>query len=605
MGDTLLTYAVATEPDPLRTSPPSGGLRLARRAVARDELRLAELTIEVTNGTTQLIQCQSISFDLPIGENAKDFLESAAGITTVAPEGWTLEASAGGLFIATPKTDANGEIGKSALTFVLSNLEVNRQPGTFQLLITEESGDPAEAHTLALPLTKFPPRLEALFPFEADPPVVSQGDGVTLFWDAADGGTYAIEYGDVKIMHPKDEPTRPLPARGSYRVDGLESNLTVFNLLATYPGKNRAVVVKRQVVVTVNPPPTKIKLFHGELRVADDGRQELTLTWDADAEYCTLTGDPRLMRPSLTDGSYKLQLDLRGRSGQTYELAAVRPRAGSDTASLAVDWQVKDTMRVPLKDLQNAIAVSPDGTRLYVAGDLNRANSIQVFDAQTLKPVGSPVSTEIRILRLVASPDGNLLYAAGEEEGRKTSYLHILDARTLLPNHGQKLMLPIVDVAVSPDGKTFHMNHGDRIRNVLAGTYYTIADSGPLPSWKYRFALSHDGARLFVMDFGSSLKFSIYDAKTLKPVGVDVPLDRDFSPHSMSDSPDGQRLHLMGYADIRTIDAHTFKLIGQHVRHSNGMSHAVSPDGMRLYLLKEMGITIMSALSVTGGRAPS
>ena len=144
MSTTLLSYAVATNPDPIQSSQPQA------------QPSLVTLTIVVSNNTHQLIQCKSIVFTLPVGVNAKELYSDISGIMTTAPVGWSMTQIAGGNFQAVPDTSGDGNIGGAGLVFVFSNIQVNEQPGTFALTIVENAGQ--QAGTTNILLAKFPPQ---------------------------------------------------------------------------------------------------------------------------------------------------------------------------------------------------------------------------------------------------------------------------------------------------------------------------------------------------------------------------------------------------------------------------------------------------------------
>ncbi|HEY0319610.1 MAG TPA: hypothetical protein VGC66_01435 [Pyrinomonadaceae bacterium] len=243
MSQMLLTYAVLTTPDPLQASPQTG------------DPSLATLMIVVSNNTHQLIDCQSLSFSFLQGTDAKDFFSDSTGIGTSAPAGWSITQD-GALFTATPDTSADGKVGAAGLTFVLTNIKVNEQPGTTNMTITEVTS--SNTGTLSYPLAKFPPQF-FVGQLQANPVNVVEGASTTLSWSGSSGANYEIQYQDVDgntvtIAHPKNEPDQPLPSTGSYTVDDLQADPTVFTLIVTLQvdGESSSLQVQRQFVVAVS-----------------------------------------------------------------------------------------------------------------------------------------------------------------------------------------------------------------------------------------------------------------------------------------------------------------------------------------------------------------
>lgn len=280
MADLLLAYAVSTDPDPLQAATVEG-------------LPPATLTIVVSNDTRAVVECQSISFSFKVGKNAKDLTEDAGHVVTTKPDGWSFVRS-GGVFTATPATPADGRVGSAGLTFTISNINVNTQPGTFDLTVTEVASQPrlsppvpAETRTNDIPLAKFPAHF-TVGELKATPPIIPKGGSTTLSWDGTGGATYELQYADddgntVTIKHPKGESNRPLPPTGSYTVNDLQHDPTVFYLIVTLqvPGQDYPVVFQRDRTVTVAPPKPVINCFRIEAEPARPDRPpSFMLSWD-------------------------------------------------------------------------------------------------------------------------------------------------------------------------------------------------------------------------------------------------------------------------------------------------------------------------------------
>lgn len=236
MSNPLLSYSVSTTPDPIQASP------------SQDSPSLATLSIVVSNNTHQIITCKSITFSFTVGKNAKDFSNDTTGITSSTTPGWSINQS-GGVFTATPNTPTAGQVGAGGLSFELSGIKVNQQPGTFDFTITEVTEPGDQTGTLTIPLGKFPPQFK-VNDLTADPLSVGPGGPTTLYWSGSTGANYAIEYNDVTITKTKDG--QPLPPIGSYTIDNLQSD-TTFNLVVSYqvPGQDQPVTVERSRTVAV------------------------------------------------------------------------------------------------------------------------------------------------------------------------------------------------------------------------------------------------------------------------------------------------------------------------------------------------------------------
>jgi SnoaL-like domain len=230
VGSPLLSYAVLTDPDPLRASP-GGGY----------EPNLASLTVVVTNDSGAPVQVRSIILRLPEGSGAGHLTPNISGINSEVPDRWHLTKKEGRFTLA-PELAEDGilEVGEG-LFIALSEIEVNDRPGVWGLEIVEETGE-ATAGSLTIPLTKFPFELY-VSDLGAMPLIVEPGGSTTLYWEGSDGATYRLYDG---------QSTTDVPGVGSYTVDGLMQT-TTFYLTATLVGGEDQPPVIRERTVTVKP----------------------------------------------------------------------------------------------------------------------------------------------------------------------------------------------------------------------------------------------------------------------------------------------------------------------------------------------------------------
>ena len=284
MSSTLLSYAILPNQDPIQASPQKG------------PASLLTLTIVVSNNTHKLIDCRSISFGFLKGTDAKDLLSDATGIGTAIPKGWKL-TQIGALFTAKPDTAKDGKIGAAGLTFVLSNIKVNQQPGTTDMTITEVTTK--NTGTFVQSLEKFPQQFQ-VDQLTAEPLIVVQGSSTTLNWSGSSGATYELLYLDedgntVTIMHPKGEPSQPLPPAGSYTIEDLQvTPVMTFYLLVTLKirKQDKPLQAQRECLVTVNPPRPAINSFTITANPVTPGQQlSFILNWDVVGSFQITAND--------------------------------------------------------------------------------------------------------------------------------------------------------------------------------------------------------------------------------------------------------------------------------------------------------------------------
>jgi hypothetical protein len=285
MSTPLLTYNVTSNPDPIQASPTTGNSSLAT------------LVIVASNSTSRIIDCKSIVFSFPVGQNAKDFSGDTTGIQTTPPSGWSIEQSSG-VFTAAPDTPVAGHVGPAGLTFVFSQIKVNQQPGTFDLTVTETTA--TQTGVLVIPLGKFPPQF-IVKPLKASPLSVGPGGSTTLTWCGSSGATYVLQYNDVVITKTTDG--QPLPAIGSYAVKDLQED-TTFSLVVTLqgPGEGQPMVQRQCTVTVVRAQIFQFNAF--PLTLGMDATCKLS--WETNADQCYL--DPGNQNVSAPDGSTSMPI---------------------------------------------------------------------------------------------------------------------------------------------------------------------------------------------------------------------------------------------------------------------------------------------------------
>jgi YVTN family beta-propeller protein len=104
---------------------------------------------------------------------------------------------------------------------------------------------------------------------------------------------------------------------------------------------------------------------------------------------------------------------------------------------------------IPDIEIANGLATSPDGSRLYVTGEV--AKTLYVVDTETMEVINE-VHTTGRPAALDVSKDGRRIYVGVQDQG--ATGLNIYDAATLtlvknLPLEGMRTHY----VLVTPDGK--------------------------------------------------------------------------------------------------------------------------------------------------------
>jgi DNA-binding beta-propeller fold protein YncE len=289
--------------------------------------------------------------------------------------------------------------------------------------------------------------------------------------------------------------------------------------------------------------------------------------------------------------------------------------------------------------IANSLAVSPDGTKVFVTGSsyLKRSNfdyATVAYDAATgarlwVKPYNGPGNNQDRALSLGVSPDGTRVFVTGWSGGVSSSSDYgtlAYDAFT-----GKRLWLARYNgpansiddaraLAVSPDGSKVFVT-GSSFGVTSNGDYATVAYDASTGAnlWVKRYsspgnqydqanaaAVSPDSSMVFVsgQSGGSQSDYVTiaYDATSGAPRWVkryNGPGSRGSLATSLGVSPDGTSVFVTGssntsqhFLDYATVayDASTGATLWVARYHSPAqrdnyaLSLAVSPDGTQLYV---------------------
>ncbi len=227
--------------------------------------------------------------------------------------------------------------------------------------------------------------------------------------------------------------------------------------------------------------------------------------------------------------------------------------AGPGTSSQIAVLNTATGLAVPQSLNLNPVvmAVSPDGTKLVVAGDLNGNDSLSIVDVASLtvtSTIPSPLFTENGI---VFSPDSSRYYVGGV--GFDGTAIAIYDSTT----NNQILIqyFPAYDgeLTISPDGSTLYAGQGAStvppaaILEINAATLATIGQTGFIPVNR-GLVVSLDGSTLYAIGAPGSVPAGTYTLSALSTstltVVASTTLVENGLVSAMVLSPSGTALYL-------------------------------------------------------------
>jgi DNA-binding beta-propeller fold protein YncE len=183
------------------------------------------------------------------------------------------------------------------------------------------------------------------------------------------------------------------------------------------------------------------------------------------------------------------------------------------------------------------VAVSVDGTLLYMA--CYGSQHLPVFDSETLKLISNPTITGFPENYIAASPDGARLYIAGQNNSSV-----VFDAKRL-QQIGAPLPIPMHRVSVSPDSKRVYMSTGDGTVLCLDSETLKPIDSHWRADGFTSLAVSPDGERLYAATYLGTLH--TLDARSLQPIGNPVSPDKNKKVFwDIAVSPTNPHIYVLG-----------------------------------------------------------
>jgi DNA-binding beta-propeller fold protein YncE len=229
---------------------------------------------------------------------------------------------------------------------------------------------------------------------------------------------------------------------------------------------------------------------------------------------------------------------------------ALDPQASSPLTNLNV---------VEIGSQMQAVAVSPDGTLVYMVGSQSQAGALvwtfQVQSGGALQPLGSPVTLPDAAWAVAVAPDGIVLVTCIDPTGQAGSVAVLAptgDDSAPLAAVGSPVAVggAPVGVAVSPDGERAFVAGQDGTVTLLtptgdAAAPWQIATSCQTGAQRVQdMAMSPDGWNVMVCDYagGTVIPVSADPLADAPSLGVGTALQVGSQPVALAFSGDGTRL---------------------------------------------------------------
>lgn len=201
--------------------------------------------------------------------------------------------------------------------------------------------------------------------------------------------------------------------------------------------------------------------------------------------------------------------------------------------------QVITTLEVP--PVPQGLAVSPDGTRVYVA---SVAETLTVIDANS-NEVTASIHIDTGLEDVAVSPDGSRVYVAGFVGN--VGAVYVIDAAT----NEVITQIPVgtlaSNLAVTPDGSHVYVPNAataeDNTVSVIDTATNTVVATIEVGQGSAGVAVSPDGTRVYVANFTDNT-VSVIDTATNKVITT---IEVGTGPDQIAVSPDGTTVYVTNF----------------------------------------------------------
>lgn len=282
-----------------------------------------------------------------------------------------------------------------------------------------------------------------------------------------------------------------------------------------------------------------------------------------------------------------------------------------DTATDSIVARIPLGGSVASTIIGTGIVVSPDGSRLYTLVADSAGGSLATIDTATNTIVGSPVHVLAHPIVgpasgvFALSPDGRRIYVAGQAEVSPT--VTVVDTASNAIVASIPLgMVSVPSLTVSPNNRYVYAGTDAGVFVIDTATNSIVGD--PIPALATGYVFSPDGHRLYVAGMNyAGLGIVVVDTASNTQVGQPISvigrgITTAGNPVSVAITPDGRHVYAGSlYSDdvgiVTVIDATTNTQIGEPIPVSGQpTSLAISADGRRLYVSSGLGTAAVTVI---------
>jgi YVTN family beta-propeller protein len=226
------------------------------------------------------------------------------------------------------------------------------------------------------------------------------------------------------------------------------------------------------------------------------------------------------------------------------------------------------------------LAFAPDGKRVYVSifNDQKTINVVGVLDT-TSNSITSTIPVGTRPFALAVTPDGSKLYVPNHDSGT----VSVIDTASSTLVHDIKVAPNPHWVAFSPDGSTaYTANHESGVVSIINTSDDSVAGEVRVQVSPHSLEVSPDDKWVANVNYDSD-SATVIDTKTQQVVAT-VPVGH--KPQDIAWAPDGRFLYVTGVEgdNLTVINAQNWGVTATLPTGDAPTSLAVTPDGKKAYV---------------------
>jgi len=208
---------------------------------------------------------------------------------------------------------------------------------------------------------------------------------------------------------------------------------------------------------------------------------------------------------------------------------------------------------VPVGGSPRGVAITPDGARVYIANQ--SSNSLSVIDTGT-NTVVDTVLVGLPALAVAITPDGSRLYVANDETITVIDTATGMVVSTIPPRGG----FSPFGVIFTPDGTRAYVEDRSEFLNIIDTASNTLVAHILQSIFHDALTITPDGTRIYVSNAGSN-RVSVLDTSTNAVINT-IPLGNFNTPTDSALTPDAARLYLPNVQNtVSVIDTATNTLV--------------------------------------------